>query len=265
MDQGGGTGSPRLRGDAPHDPDLGATVNATAGSRPEVAPLGEVVEAARDPVQLRRIAMVTGSVVLVVVAVVGALVTLRGGPVPQEQLSPVADEPDEAPDVQQPAGPEPNEKEDEPQGPDLPTEPVLSSDVGITHLADGRHLGFLESVGADGRTLAIDLAVWFSVPEANRAAAEDGETEIPVPNDYYIRNLDPTILQLPVSHDVVVTSVWFHYETDGLRENQPISYEDLLDVMRDDPQDVRAHLRSSPWWVTVDNGVIVALDEQYVP
>ncbi|MGH9167292.1 MAG: hypothetical protein ACRD02_05560 [Acidimicrobiia bacterium] len=88
---------------------------------------------------------------------------------------------------------------------------ALTTDARVTELPNGRHLVFIQQVADDGSTLAIDLAIWFSGEEANAAAAEDGQTEIPVPNDYYIRNADPAIIEVPVSDDVAVTSVWFDY------------------------------------------------------
>jgi hypothetical protein len=101
--------------------------------------------------------------------------------------------------------------------------------------------------------------------DADHAAWEDGETDVPVPNDYYIRNLDPAILELSVSPDVQVTSCWYHYDTYGTLENRPITYQQFLDVMHDDTEGTRAHLRISPWRITVQDGVITALDEQYRP
>ncbi|MGH8935579.1 MAG: hypothetical protein ACRDXD_04830 [Acidimicrobiia bacterium] len=102
---------------------------------------------------------------------------------------------------------------------------ALTTDARVTELPNGRHLVFIQQVADDGSTLAIDLAIWFSGEEANAAAAEDGQTEIPVPNDYYIRNADPAIIEVPVSDDVAVTSVWFDYDTDPDLQSDPITYQ----------------------------------------
>lgn len=141
----------------------------------------------------------------------------------------------------------------------------ITTDEGITSLDDGRYLAFIIGSRNDNANLEIDLAVWFSGSEANTAATIDGETDIPVPNDYYIRNADPTILSIPVAAGVEVTSVWYDYDTDPDLENDPISYLDLLDVINSDGEGIKGNMRTDPWWVTFNNGEIVALDEQYIP
>jgi hypothetical protein len=142
---------------------------------------------------------------------------------------------------------------------------ALTTDAGVTAVPDGRHLVFIQQVADDGSTLAVDLAIWFTGEEANAAAAEDGQTEIPVPNDYYIRNADPAIIEVPVGDDVAVTSVWFDYDTDPDLESDPITYQEFLSVFAGEATDVQGNLVVSPWWVNVAEGVAVALDEQYVP
>lgn len=144
------------------------------------------------------------------------------------------------------------------------TESQIITDEGVTTLESGRYLVYVQG-SPDGVGLEVDLAVWFSGNEANMAARIDGETDIPVSNGYYIRNADPTALTLPVAEDVSVTSVWYDYDTDPDLENDPITYQQFVDVIQGDEESVQGHLRNSPWWATVQNGTIVALDEQYVP
>lgn len=145
------------------------------------------------------------------------------------------------------------------------TSSLITTDEGVTSLQDGRYLIFIRGAINDGAGLEFDLAVWFTGNEANTAARLDGETDIPVPNDYYIHNSDPTILSLPVDDEVVVTSVWYDYDTDSDLENETITYQEFLEVIQSDDEGVQSALRTSPWWVTVEDGRIVAADEQYVP
>lgn len=143
--------------------------------------------------------------------------------------------------------------------------PWLGSDEGVDRLADGVYLGFLQPEGTAENQVAFDLAVWFSGPDANRAAAEDGETEIPVPNDFYIRNDSPKVFTVPVSRDLAVTSIWFEYPDDQDLEPDLISYGDLLAALAAPAEDRLAVLRFDPWWISIEDGKVVRLDEQYVP
>lgn len=153
------------------------------------------------------------------------------------------------------------------QTPDLGgyTPGSITTDEGVGSLEDGRYLAFITGISEKGTELELDLAVWLSGNAANAAAAIDGKTEVPVPNDYYIRNLDPTIISMPARSDPSVTSVWFHYQTDRDLESDPITYQQFLEVFGSDEENTKGNLRTSPWWITVEEGEIVALDEQYVP
>jgi hypothetical protein len=70
---------------------------------------------------------------------------------------------------------------------------------------------------------------------------------------------------MPIHREIEVTSVWYDYETDPDFENEPIEYADFLEVITSDERGPRSQLRQSPWWVTIEDGQVVALDEQYVP
>lgn len=145
-------------------------------------------------------------------------------------------------------------------------EPIpIATDEGVTGLdRDGQYVVFISDVG-DGSSLEVDLAVWFSGAAANTAAMQDGDTDIPVANDYYLRNADPATMSVPVDEAVDVTSVWYDYDTDPDLENDPITYRQFLDAFQRDEEGTRDNMRTDPWWVTVEDGRIVALDEQYVP
>ncbi len=141
----------------------------------------------------------------------------------------------------------------------------LGTDEGVSKLADGVYLGFLQPEGTSESQVSFDLAVWFDGPDANRAAAEDGESEIPVPGDFYIRNRNPKVFTVPVDSQPAVTSVWFNYPDDQDLEPDPISYTDLLAALAAPEDDRIAVLRADPWWITIEDGKVVGLDEQYVP
>ncbi len=148
-----------------------------------------------------------------------------------------------------------------------PTAPptALETDAGVTEIPDGDHLVLIHGASEDGTTLSVDLAVWFTGEAANDAATEDGVTDVPVPNDYYIRNADPTVIDVGVSPDVTVTSVWFNHDTDPVLDGAPITYDEFLAAIGGDIPGSAQTLVSSPWWAVVANGEITSLAEQYIP
>lgn len=144
----------------------------------------------------------------------------------------------------------------------------IETDYRVVELEDGTYVGYFQWVSPDGMTgggeIHFDLAVWFSGEDADRAAIEDLGAP-PDGEQYYIRNLDPSQLVLEVADRVSVTSVWYHYSERGIDQGVPITFEQLAAIWADTPDDFRANLRNSPWWITIVDGQVVAIDEQYVP
>ncbi len=141
----------------------------------------------------------------------------------------------------------------------------LGTDLAVTVLEDGVYIGFLDPTSVTTDRLRFDLAVWFSGLAANKAARDDGSTDLPVPNDYYIRNAAPDLIAVDIAKTIEVTSVWYDYDTDPDLESDSVSYADVVSVMASDEEGVRSHLRFSPWWLTIENGELIRLDEQYIP
>jgi len=71
-------------------------------------------------------------------------------------------------------------------------------------LPDGIWFGDLKSVDTSAQTIGLDLNCFYVGDAANKAAQQDGGTEIPVPNDYYIRNKVHTIYTLALVSNVAV-------------------------------------------------------------
>ena len=76
---------------------------------------------------------------------------------------------------------------------------------GATTLPDGIWFGVLKTVDTKAGTVGIDLACWFAGDAANAAAVtDDPGAEVPVPNDYYVRNQVPTVYTTHATPDVAV-------------------------------------------------------------
>ena len=135
-------------------------------------------------------------------------------------------------------------------------------------LADGRYYGYIRAVDVSSSPAAIrfDQAEFLTGAEANRAALEDGviaEGET-VPNDYYVRNPDTTEVELPVASDVAVTRVECN---GGCAEAVVGSFEPFAESFANGEPTLEDEYRGaqSQYWVTVEGGTVVAIDEQYLP
>lgn len=136
-------------------------------------------------------------------------------------------------------------------------------------LPDGRHYGYIESIDRSSApaTISIDTADFLTGEAANRAAVEDGfiQEGESVPNDYYVRNPDTAVAVVPVADDVRVTRV--HCPA-GCEEGAPGRFDDLAESFLDpEPKTLEDEYRGadSQYWVSVEDGEVVSIDEQYLP
>lgn len=128
--------------------------------------------------------------------------------------------------------------------------------------------GYIRSVSTAGptATLAFDEAEFLTGEEAQRAAEEDGKVPAgdPVPNDYYIRNPDKSTETFRIAADAKIMARRCHLCRDG----QDGNLEDFLAAFMDpSPKTLGDPYRGaeSQYWLTIEDGAVVAIDEQYVP
>jgi hypothetical protein len=118
-------------------------------------------------------------------------------------------------------------------------------------LPDGDWYGLVTSRRND--SLDFDLACWFAGDAAIQASAEDGE-ESPPPNDYYVRNSNPDIREVPVGESVEVA-----FFPDG----------DPANVIEIDYDEWAAMVATRGFelgvWLRVQDGAISEISEQWVP
>lgn len=129
-------------------------------------------------------------------------------------------------------------------------------------LEDGRHLGYLAGVGAtqEPPRLVLDLAEWFTDQEAVEAALEDGVARQDAGiNGYYIRNENPRwrILEVAPNAPVVLTT----YPIADPSNPRKVTLDRFGALFTS----TGSLLELSPYWVTVEDGVVVAIEEQFVP
>jgi hypothetical protein len=125
-----------------------------------------------------------------------------------------------------------------------------ADETGVSELEDGRHFGYWDSFDI-GDTVAFgefDLAYFLSGAEAEAVAAERGDT---VENDYYIVNDNPKLRTLIAHGDTEVTVLADQGGPDTVSTN-------VADFAVD-------RHTGSGFWVTIEDGIVTAIEEQFVP
>jgi hypothetical protein len=132
-------------------------------------------------------------------------------------------------------------------------------------LADGTYFGYVESVDVDSGTMGFDLACFYTGEEANEQAAQRGD-EVPVPNDVYIVNDNTTIRDVPVDPSTELLLI----DWNECCETSPGAELDAFASAIGGPDFVEIGGRRyagslSPYWVTIENGQVVLIEEQFLP
>jgi hypothetical protein len=191
---------------------------------------------------------------------VAAVVALVGAACAEEETPPAASvSPSASPSVSEaPTGsPEPTESE----SPE-PTESESPTESPSPELEDGRHFGDIVSIDVEDQTLVLDLAYFLTGDEANEAAEEHGD-EVPVPNDYYIVNDNPKLRTLQVAPDVRLLVIDWG-DCCELTEGEIQPFVDAF-ATEDHEWDSMYQGSMSWYWLTVEDGVVVEIEEQYLP
>ncbi len=136
---------------------------------------------------------------------------------------------------------------------DLFTVPVT---LRPTDLADGRYAARIRSVNAGSRRVGVDVVQFFTGDAAAKAAAEDHASEVPPPNDYWIRNTSPQIRLLTVSAKAGITvNTLAAAESGSATTNVAKTLEQL---------GAYGHVNAL-FWITVSQGQVTRIAEQYLP
>jgi len=142
------------------------------------------------------------------------------------------------------------------------TSAPLTSPSGEPVLEDGRHPAYLTDIDTAARTVEFDLIQFLTGDEATAAYIEDHPDDPGgPPNDYYIVNDNPRLRRLSVAENVQVTVL----DWEGGFNPQVIAFADLPAQLAADlvPDDDR--IWPSPFWLTVNDDTVTAIEEQYIP
>ncbi len=138
--------------------------------------------------------------------------------------------------------------------------PWAGAPQGATSVAlDGRHPVGLVSIDAGDRLLGFDVVQWLTGEQANTAFRRDTDEQSSVPNDYWVTDDDHTTIVLAVADDVEVTLSRFGQ----LPEGEPGSWADLPDYLGESAPG--EPLGNSIFWVEIRDGIVISIEEQWVP
>jgi hypothetical protein len=111
----------------------------------------------------------------------------------------------------------------------------------------------------------FDLACFYTGEEANEQAAARGD-EVPVPNDVYIVNDNPSTRDVPVDPSVELLLIDWNAccETSSGPEldafASALGGQDFVEI-----DGFRYAGGLSPYWITIQDGRIVGIEEQFLP
>jgi germination protein M len=126
-----------------------------------------------------------------------------------------------------------------------------------TGLADGRYAARVTSVDAGRRLLGVDVVQFFVGSAAAKAAAADHASQVPPPNDYWISNSSKQMCVLPVATSAAITvNVLAAEETGSATTNVAKTLEQLR---------AYRHVDGALFWVTVSQGRVSRIAEQFLP
>ena len=129
-------------------------------------------------------------------------------------------------------------------------------------LTDGRYFVYAKKVeGGQGGPLFLtfDLAYFYTGHQANTVAASRGD-EVPVPNDVYIVNDNPTTRRYPIASPVLVTYIPTGVST--LKMGDIGAFEQAVNATA---QTDYPDMRYAGWWIVITNGEIRSIKQQYLP
>lgn len=132
-------------------------------------------------------------------------------------------------------------------------------------LPDGEYFGFVESMNTASQTMAFDLACFYTGDEANQQAAARGD-EVPVPNDVYIVNDNTKVRTLSFDPAAELRLIDWNQCCEFASGAQMPSFAAAVDSGDFAEFDgFRYSGTLSPYWVTIQNGRVVEIEEQFLP
>ncbi|HEV7758554.1 MAG TPA: hypothetical protein VGO78_06180 [Acidimicrobiales bacterium] len=137
-------------------------------------------------------------------------------------------------------------------------------------LEDGRHPVYVTAVGGSGATVQFDLVQWLTGDAADQYV-EDHPDEYPgmyeeeggFPYDSLVVNDNPRLRTLPVADGANAVVLYGKAADDWAIERRTIPVGDLPGYFAAHDTGDGPHLSSSVVWLSVEDGRIVSMEEQF--
>jgi hypothetical protein len=135
-----------------------------------------------------------------------------------------------------------------------------------------RQLAFVGSIDSGDETIVADYAEWLTGEEALLAAREDGwiGQDQELDNDFYIRNRNPRLRTLPMAEEAAIV-LYACYPDEGPCLTLEAVDRDTWSSLLSDPEAGYELVGwawygsgYSPYWLIIDDGLVVQVSEQYV-
>jgi hypothetical protein len=132
-------------------------------------------------------------------------------------------------------------------------------------LEDGTHFGYVRSVDVGAGEIAFDLAYFLTGEEANRAYREETGDTGPVPNDHFVVNDNPRLRTLPLAPDFRLRLLDWNDCCETFFDGELDPFAEAVETQGDVEDGGRLYRGQSQWWITVEDGVVTQIEEQYAP
>jgi hypothetical protein len=132
-------------------------------------------------------------------------------------------------------------------------------------LEDGRHFGYVRSVDPDAGTIEFDLANFLSGEEADRAYQEATGDTGPVPNDHFVVNDNSMVRTLGLAPDAHLRLLDWSQCCETFFDGDLALFAQAIQEHGDVTDGDLIYRGQSSWWITIENGVVTEIEEQYSP
>lgn len=132
-------------------------------------------------------------------------------------------------------------------------------------LEDGRHFGYVRSVDPAAGTIEFDLAYFLSGKEADRAYQEATGDTGHVPNDHFVVNDNPMLRTLTFSPDLRLRLLDWNHCCETFFDGDLSLFAQAIAQQADVFDGALIYRGQSQWWITVKDGVVTEIEEQYSP